>query len=103
MNCARGELVDPKALAAALQAGVVAGASLDVFLKEPPGDDPLFAIDSLLATPHIAGSTEEAQEIVGVRIVEQIVEYLQNGAAINAVNMPSMTADTPAPSDRLLI
>ena len=93
VNCARGELVDPKALADALQSGIVAGASLDVFLKEPPGDDPLFAIDSLLATPHIAGSTEEAQEIVGVRIVEQIVEYLQNGAAINAVNMPSMTAE----------
>lgn len=93
VNCARGELVDPKALVDALQSGVVAGASLDVFQKEPPGDDPLFAIDSLLATPHIAGSTEEAQEIVGVRIVEQMVEYLQNGAAINAVNMPSMTAE----------
>jgi len=93
VNCARGELIDPKALADALQSGTVAGAFLDVFQKEPPGDDPLFVIDSLLATPHIAGSTEEAQEIVGVRIVEQMVEYLQNGAAINAVNMPSMTAE----------
>lgn len=93
VNCARGELIDPKALSDALQSGIVAGASLDVFQKEPPGEDPLFTNDNLLATPHIAGSTEEAQEIVGVRIVEQMVEYLQNGAAINAVNMPSMTAE----------
>jgi D-3-phosphoglycerate dehydrogenase len=93
VNCARGELVEPKALADAMQSGIVAGAALDVFQKEPPGEDPLFAVESLVATPHIAGSTEEAQEIVGVRIVEQMVEYLQNGAAINAVNMPSMTAE----------
>ncbi len=47
----------------------------------------------MLATPHIGGSTEEAQEIVGVRIAEQIVEYLQNGVAINAVNMPAMSPE----------
>jgi D-3-phosphoglycerate dehydrogenase len=93
VNCARGELIDPKALAEAANAGIVSGAALDVFEKEPPGDDPIFHIDSIVATPHIAGSTEEAQEIVGVRIVEQMVEYLQNGAAINAVNMPSMTSE----------
>jgi D-3-phosphoglycerate dehydrogenase / 2-oxoglutarate reductase len=93
VNCARGELIDAQALQAALTEGKVAGAALDVFEKEPPGEDPLFGIESVLATPHIAGSTEEAQEIVGVRIVEQMVEYLKNGAAINAVNMPSMTAE----------
>jgi D-3-phosphoglycerate dehydrogenase len=93
VNCARGELIDTKALADAAKAGIVAGAALDVFETEPPGADPLFEIESIVATPHIAGSTEEAQEIVGVRIVEQIVEYLKSGAAINAVNMPSMTAD----------
>jgi D-3-phosphoglycerate dehydrogenase len=93
VNCARGELIDAAALAEAMKAGIVAAASLDVFEKEPPGEDPLFQIDSMVATPHIAGSTEEAQEIVGVRIVEQMVEYLQNGAAINAVNMPAMTAE----------
>ena len=64
-----------------------------MFEKEPPGEHALFAFDTVVATPHIAGSTEEAQEIVGVRIVEQMVEYLKNGAAINAVNMPSMTAE----------
>jgi D-3-phosphoglycerate dehydrogenase len=93
VNCARGELINPKDLVEAMQSGIVAGASLDVFQKEPPGEDALFAVESLIATPHIAGSTEEAQEIVGVRIVEQMVEYLKSGAAINAVNMPSMTAE----------
>ncbi|MFZ0591174.1 MAG: phosphoglycerate dehydrogenase [Bryobacteraceae bacterium] len=93
VNCARGELIDSKALAEAVASGIVSAASLDVFEKEPPGDDPLFQLESFVATPHIAGSTEEAQEIVGVRIVEQMVEYLQTGAAINAVNMPSMTAE----------
>ena len=93
VNCARGELIDGEALRAAIEKGTVAGASLDVFKKEPPGDDPLFALDEILATPHIAGSTEEAQEIVGIRIVEQTIDYLQNGVALNAVNMPAMTAE----------
>ena len=94
VNCARGELVDEGALKEAIESGKVAGASLDVFAKEPTDASfPLFALDSVLATPHIGGSTEEAQEIVGVRIAEQMVEYLQNGVAINAVNMPSLSPD----------
>lgn len=93
VNCARGELVDKQALEDALARGTVAGAALDVFQKEPPGEDSLFQQESLVATPHIAGSTEEAQEIVGVRIVEQVVEYLTTGVAINAVNMPALTAE----------
>ena len=94
VNCARGELVDEGALKDALTSGKVAGAALDVFAEG--ADDasfPLFSIDSVLATPHIGGSTEEAQEIVGVRIAEQMVEYLQNGVAINAVNMPSLSPE----------
>ncbi len=94
VNCARGELVDEAALASALQSGKVAGAALDVFQSEPvKADCPLFASDAVLATPHIGGSTEEAQEIVGVRIAEQVVEYLKNGVAIHAVNMPAISPE----------
>jgi D-3-phosphoglycerate dehydrogenase len=72
----------------------VGGAGLDVFEKEPPAaDDPLLSAENLLATPHIGGSTDEAQEIVGVRIAEQLVEYLGNGVAINAVNMPALSPE----------
>jgi D-3-phosphoglycerate dehydrogenase len=93
INCARGELIDQPALRAALEAGKLGGAALDVFDVEPPANDPLLTLDTLVATPHIGGSTEEAQEIVGVRIVEQIVQFLQNGLAINAVNMPALTPE----------
>jgi D-3-phosphoglycerate dehydrogenase / 2-oxoglutarate reductase len=94
VNCARGELVDEAALAEALASGKVAGAALDVFPKEPPPPDyPLFQHESVVATPHIGGSTEEAQEIVGVRIAEQVVEYLKSGVAVNAVNMPSLAPE----------
>ena len=94
VNCARGEMIDQDALAEAIQSGQVGGATLDVFKPEPPAPElALLAFDTLVATPHIAGSTEEAQEIVGVRIAEQICEYLKNGIAINAVNMPALTPE----------
>lgn len=93
VNCARGELIHTTDLQTAIEQGIVAGAALDVFEKEPPGDLPLFAHECVLGSPHTAGSTEEAQEIVGTRIVEQMVEYLRNGVALNAVNMPAMTVE----------
>jgi D-3-phosphoglycerate dehydrogenase / 2-oxoglutarate reductase len=94
VNCARGELIDQQALQDALVSGQVGGAALDVFDQEPPAPgDPLFAIEHVVATPHIGGSTEEAQETVGVRIADQIIEYLKNGAALHAVNLPALTPE----------
>ncbi|MEO7144395.1 MAG: phosphoglycerate dehydrogenase [Bryobacteraceae bacterium] len=94
VNCARGELIDADALKDALLSGQVAGAALDVFQTEPPAaGEPLLAMENVIATPHIGGLTEEAQEMVGVRIAEQLVEYLRGGAAINAANMPAITAE----------
>ncbi len=93
VNCARGELIDAGALEAAMANGTVNGAGLDVFEVEPPADSPLLKLDGVVATPHIAGSTEEAQEIVGIRIVEQLIEFLKSGVALNAVNMPALTPE----------
>jgi D-3-phosphoglycerate dehydrogenase len=93
VNCARGELVETAALLAALQDGQVAAAALDVFEQEPPGNSPLLALDNVILTPHIAGSTEEAQEAVGVQIAMQVKEYLKHGVIQNAVNVPSVSHD----------
>lgn len=91
VNCARGELVVEKDLAEALQSGKVAGAALDVFQQEPPKDSPFAPMPNVIMTPHIAGSTAEAQEAVGVQIALQVREYLKSGVVQNAVNLPSLT------------
>lgn len=91
VNCARGELIEESSLEQALKSGQVGGAALDVFYKEPPGENPLFSMPNVIATPHIAGSTDEAQEAVGVQIAQQVKEYLQRGVIQNAVNIPSLT------------
>ncbi|MGH9783114.1 MAG: phosphoglycerate dehydrogenase [Terriglobia bacterium] len=93
VNCARGELVDEEALADAIRSGHVAGAALDVFAQEPPRNSPLISLPQVLLTPHIAGSTAEAQEIVGVRIAEQVRDYLKHSVIQNAVNVPSISVE----------
>ena len=91
INCARGELIDDAALVTALKSGQVAGAALDVFTEEPLKDSPYFELDNVILTPHIAGSTAEAQEAVGIQIARQVREYLKLGVVQNAVNLPSLT------------
>ncbi|HEX6802394.1 MAG TPA: phosphoglycerate dehydrogenase [Terriglobales bacterium] len=91
VNCARGELIDEAALVAALQEGQVGAAALDVFVKEPLKDSPLQKMDNVVLTPHIAGSTNEAQEAVGLQIAMQVKDYLKDGVIQNAVNVPSVS------------
>jgi len=91
VNCARGELVDEAALAQALQSGVVAAAALDVFEHEPPKGSPLIGLENVVLSPHIGGSTHEAQEAVGYQIALQVKEYLKHGVIQNAVNIPSVS------------
>lgn len=93
INAARGELVDETALAEALRSGQLAGAALDVFAVEPPRDSPLLALPNVIATPHVAGSTEEAQEEVGTQIAQQVRDFLADGMLRNAVNLPALSAE----------
>jgi D-3-phosphoglycerate dehydrogenase len=92
VNAARGELVDEDALLEALGAGKVAGAALDVFSSEPYSG-PLLQLDNVVATPHLAASTEEAQDRAGVIVAEQVAAALEGGVVSNAVNIPSVGAE----------
>jgi len=91
LNCARGELIEEAALVAALQSGQVGGAALDVFTVEPPKESPLAGLPNVILTPHIAGSTDEAQEAIGIQLARQVREYLKLGVVQNAVNVASLT------------
>ena len=98
VNCARGELIVDEALAEALKSGKVAGAALDVFRQEPlritsSQDSPYFGLDNVLLSPHIAGSTDEAQEAIGIQLANQVRAYLKLGVVQNAVNVASLTED----------
>jgi D-3-phosphoglycerate dehydrogenase len=92
VNAARGELIDEDALLEALRAGKVGGAALDVFSAEPYSG-PLLELDNVVATPHLAASTEEAQDRAGVIIAEQVAAALEGGLVTNAVNIPVIGAE----------
>ncbi len=93
INCARGELIVDDALVEAVKSGHVAGAALDVFTKEPLKDSPYFELDNVLLSPHIAGSTDEAQEAIGIQLAQQVRDYLKLGVVQNAVNVPSLSRE----------
>ncbi len=94
-NCARGGIIEEAALVEALKSGKVAAAGLDVYEDEPPpADSPLLTLDNLVLTPHLGASTKEAQESCGIEVAEIIISVLKDGVIRNAVNAPSVDAES---------
>ncbi len=93
VNCARGGLIDEAALKDLLESGHVAGAALDVFAEEPATENPLFGAPNFICTPHLGASTTEAQVNVALQVAEQMADYLVSGGVINALNVPSLSAE----------
>ena len=107
INAARGKCVDIEALAAALKSGHIIGAAIDVFPKEPKSADeefesPLRAFDNVILTPHIGGSTQEAQANIGLEVAEKFVRYSDFGDTVTAVNFPNVSVPQKAGTHRLL-
>jgi D-3-phosphoglycerate dehydrogenase len=107
INASRGNVVDIDALADALRDGRIAGAAVDVFPKEPKSRDdtfesPLRAFDNALLTPHVGGSTQEAQLNIGSEVASKLVRYSDNGSTLSAVNFPEVSLPEHAGSRRLL-
>jgi D-3-phosphoglycerate dehydrogenase len=107
INASRGSVVDIDALAAALRDGHLAGAAVDVFPAEPKGNDdpfvsPLLGMDNVILTPHIGGSTLEAQDNIGIEVASKLVRYSDNGSTLSAVNFPEVTLPEHPHSRRLL-
>ena len=97
INCARGGIVDEKALYDAIKSGKVVGAALDVFAEEPPPPNhPLIGLDQVISTPHLGAATDEAQTNVAIAIAQQVVSYLTQGVIQDAVNVPSISAELRA-------
>lgn len=91
INCARGGIIEEKALVEAVKSGHVAGVALDVFEVEPPtADNPLLKLPQVISTPHLGAATQEAQENVAIDVVHQVVDALYERAIKNAVNLPSL-------------
>ena len=93
VNCARGGLIVEEDLVAGLDSGKVAAAAIDVFPVEPARESPFFGRDNVICTPHLGAATLEAQENVALQVAEQMADFLLTGAVVNALNMPSLTAE----------
>jgi len=107
INASRGSVVDIDALAAALRGARLGGAAVDVFPTEPKGNDdpfesPLIGLDNVILTPHVGGSTLEAQDNIGIEVAAKLVRYSDNGSTLSAVNFPEVTLPEHAASHRLL-
>ena len=107
INAARGSVVDIDALADALRSGHLVGAAVDVFPQEPTGNaepfvSPLIGMDNVILTPHVAGSTLEAQDNIGIEVAAKLVRYSDNGSTLSAVNFPEVTLPEHPDSRRLL-
>ena len=107
INASRGTVVDIDALAAALESGHVGGAAVDVFPVEPKGngdvfESPLARFDNVILTPHVGGSTLEAQDNIGTEVAAKLVRYSDNGSTLSAVNFPEVTLPEHAGSHRIL-
>lgn len=94
INCARGGLIDEKALYQAIIDGLVAGAALDLFENDNPAENKLFSLDNVIVTPHLGASTMEAQENVSLQIADQVIKALAGEPVISAVNVPGFSPET---------
>ncbi len=107
INASRGTVVDIEALAAALRTGQIGGAAVDVFPVEPKGSDeeflsPLRGMDNVLLTPHVGGSTLEAQDNIGTEVAAKLIRYSDNGSTLSAVNFPEVSLPGHVGSRRIL-
>jgi D-3-phosphoglycerate dehydrogenase len=107
INAARGTVVDIDALADVIKSGHIAGAAIDVFPIEPKSNDeefqsPLRGLENVILTPHIGGTTHEAQENIGLEVANKLVKYSDNGSTLSAVNFPEVSLPGHKGSSRLL-
>jgi D-3-phosphoglycerate dehydrogenase len=107
INAARGSVVDLDAVAAALKSGQLGGAAIDVFEEEPadgnePFNCPLIGLPNVILTPHIGGSTEEAQVAIGVEVASKMVQFINSGASVGAVNLPELSLPPHPTTHRVL-
>ncbi|QFI55212.1 phosphoglycerate dehydrogenase [Aeromonas simiae] len=107
INASRGTVVDIDALVEVLKSGHISGAAVDVFPVEPKSNDeefmtPLRGFDNVILTPHIGGSTQEAQENIGLEVANKLIKYSDNGSTLSAVNFPEVSLPGHRGSSRLL-